>query len=84
MAMWISNDRGATWERTGPLTNNSPFNHTYARQPVNAHADFYALWADGHGRRPSPSSIYFCDKAGRTYRLPRLMTAEFMKPERLN
>jgi hypothetical protein len=84
MATWISKDQGAIWRRVARLTHDSPFNHTYARQPLNAHDDFYALWADGHGRRPSESSIYFCDKAGNAYRLPRHMNGEFMKPERLN
>ena len=84
MAMWTSADHGRTWTQTKQLTHDSPFNHTYARQPVNAHAGVYALWADGHGRQPSPSSIYFCDKAGHTYRLPRRMTAESMKPEKLD
>ena len=40
------------------------------RRPVNAHDDFYAFWADGHGRQPSASSLYFCTKAGDVYRLP--------------
>ncbi len=84
MALWQSRDRGATWQRVTQLTKDSPFNHTYAREPVNAHDDFYALWADGHGRQPSSSSIYFCDRAGNVYRLPRSMTADFAKPEKVN
>ena len=64
------------------LTRNSPFNHTYCRKPVNAHPDFYALWADGHGLEPSQSSLYFCDKTGqRVWRLPRKMAGEFASPE---
>jgi len=84
MALWQSTDQGATWEKLQQLTKDSPFNHTYARRPVNANDGFYALWADGHGRQPSSSSIYFCDRAGSVYRLPREMTTELMKPERLN
>ncbi len=83
MAAWQSKDQGATWKKTGQITQASSFNHTYAREPVNAHDDFCALWADGHGRQPSQSSIYFCDRAGNAYRLPREMTAPFMKPEKL-
>ena len=84
MAMWRSADQGATWQKVAPLTKNSPFNHTYAREPVGAHEDFYALWADGHGRQPSDSSIYFCTRAGEVYRLPRSMTTEFARPEKVN
>ena len=84
MALWQSADQGATWHRVRQLTTDSPFNHTYARQPVNVHDDFYALWADGHGRQPSQSSIYFGDRAGNVYRLPREMAGQFMKPEKLN
>jgi len=84
IAMWRSIDQGATWKKIAQLTQDSPYNHTYAREPVDAHDDFYAFWADGHGRQPSESSIYFCDRAGNVYRLPRVMTAEFMKPEKIN
>ena len=81
IAMWTSADRGHTWTLVKQLTRNSPYNHTYARRPVNAHPAFYALWADGHGRRPSESSLYFCDQAGNVFRLPRTMAADAAKPE---
>ena len=84
MAMWTSKDQGGTWQKTRQLTSGSPFNHTYARQPVNAHDDFYAFWADGHGREPSSCSLYFCTKTGDVYRLPRRMTGQFAQPERVN
>jgi len=77
MAMWISKDKGKSWEKIKQLTKNSPYNHTYARRPVNAHPDFYALWADGHAREPSESTLYFCDKEGNVRVLPREMKAEF-------
>jgi hypothetical protein len=83
MAMWVSQDRGKSWRMARQLTRNSERNHTYARRPVNAHPDFYALWADGHGRKPSISCLYFCDKGGNVYVLPRKMTADFAKPRLL-
>jgi hypothetical protein len=83
MTMWTSADRGVTWTKAAQLTANSAFNHTYARQPVNAHEDFYALWADGHGRQPSESSLYLCTKVGDVYRLPRRMDGEFARAERI-
>ncbi len=79
MAMWISQDKGNSWTKTKDLTQNSPFNHTYARRPVHAHPDFYALWADGHGRRSSESRIYFCTKEGEVFQLPQKMEQESVK-----
>jgi hypothetical protein len=81
IAMWISRNLGQTWQKVKQLTNDSPRNHTYARRPVNAHPDFYAIWADGHGRKPSLSNLYFCDKQGNVYLLPREMSEELVKPK---
>jgi hypothetical protein len=83
MAMWLSKDRGRTWVKEKQLTEYSERNHTYARRPVNAHPDFYALWADGHGRQPSPSHLYFSDRKGNVYRLPRQMKGETARPVRV-
>ena len=81
--MWTSNDRGATWAKARQLTGDSPFNHTYVRHPVDAHDDFYAFWADGHGRQPSQSSLYFSNRAGDVFRLPRTMNEDFAEPEKV-
>jgi hypothetical protein len=83
MAMWVSNDLGGTWERIRHLTRASERNHTYSRRPVNGHPDFYAFWADGHGRKPSESDLYFCDQRGNVYALPREMREDFARPRRL-
>lgn len=83
VAMWISRDRGRTWQKDRQLTENSEMNHTYVRRPVNAHRDFYALWADGHGRQPSPSRLYFCDRDGDVFMLPPKMESDFTRPERI-
>ncbi len=80
MVMWTSSDRGESWELERQLTAESPRNHTYARRPVNAHPDFYALWADGHAREPSQSHLYFCDQAGVVRVLPREMSGPFARP----
>lgn len=82
MVMWTSEDAGRTW-RPQPLTMDSPYNHTYARRPVDANPDFYAFWADGHGRRPSESRLYFCNIKGEVFRLPTTMTSDFAAPERV-
>jgi hypothetical protein len=82
MAMWTSSDEGQTWKKVKQLTRDSQRNHTYARRPLNAHPDFYALWADGHGREPSQSFIYFTNQRGdHVWRLPQKMGTEFAKPE---
>ena len=80
MALWESHNNGETWKKSKQLTRHSKRNHTYARAPVNAHPDFYALWADGHGRQPSESNLYFCNRDGDVYLLPRQMSEQFEKP----
>ena len=81
MEMWISKNSGKSWNKIKQLTSNSEFNHTYARRAVNVNPGFYAFWADGHGRQPSESRLYFSDKDGNVYRLPKTMTGDFAKPE---
>ncbi|MBW3596368.1 MAG: BNR repeat-containing protein [Planctomycetes bacterium] len=80
-AMWLSDDQGRSWRKQKQLTSGSERNHTYIRRPVNAHPDFYAFWADGHGRQPSLSRLYFCNRAGEVFVLPREMD-DTAKPER--
>ena len=83
VALWTSTDEGKTWTMDRQLTCNSRFNHSYCRKPDSAHPDFYALWADGHGRQPSESRLYFCDKSGEHVRmLPPVMDEDFARPER--
>lgn len=82
VAMWLTEDYGKSWRRTGQLTSGSEYNHTFVRRPVNAHPDFYALWADGHARKPSPSRLYFCNRKGEVYLLPPTMHEDFAQPLR--
>lgn len=71
VAMWRSDDGGKQWALERQLTRNSPMNHSYVRKPLHAQDGFYAIWADGHGRKPSESFIYFSNANGDVYRLPR-------------
>jgi hypothetical protein len=71
--MWVSNDQGATWSKRKQLTAASQRNHTYVRSVRNGHPDFVSIWADGHGRQPSESSLFFADADGNVFRLPRQM-----------
>lgn len=82
VVMWRSVDQGETWHEVRRLTSRSRRNHTYIRRPVNAHREFFALWADGHGRRPSESDLFFCNSAGDVFRLPRTMDSRRVVPPR--
>jgi len=82
MVLWTSANRGRDWTKVRQLTKNSPYNHNYARRPLNARPEFYALWADGHGRQRSACRIYFTDREGTAvWRLPCQMTEKEAKPE---
>lgn len=82
MVLWRSADQGATWRKVKQLTRDSKHNHTYARKPVDAHPDFYALWADGNAFAPSASDLYFTNRDGdRVWRLPAKMKEKEEKPE---
>lgn len=83
MVLWTSKNQGKTW-KSKALTANSQYNHSYARRPVNVHPDFYAFWADGHGRQKSVSRLYFADKKGNVYQLPTMMNTDFAKPKKIN
>lgn len=80
IACFQSSDKGRTWKKTRQLTSGSERNHTYVRRPVSAHPDFYAIWADGHGRKPSESDLHFADKDGNVWLLPRKMNGPSAKP----
>jgi hypothetical protein len=82
VVMWTSTNQGRTWRRIKDLTQESPRNHTYVRRPVNAHPDFYALWADGSAWEPSESSLYFTNRNGdHVWKLPVKMTGDFARPD---
>ena len=84
MVAWTSKDQGRTWQQAAQLTSGSVFNHSYARRPVNAHPNFYALWADGDAFKFSPSRLYFANRSGdQVHVLPDAMTDEFEKPRLL-
>ncbi len=84
MAMWTSRDQGKSWQKTKQLTTGSKRNHTYARRPAKAQSGFYALWADGHGRQPSESVLYFSNQAGEVFMLPQRMRRKRQKPMALS
>ncbi|MDQ3439674.1 MAG: hypothetical protein M3478_04930 [Planctomycetota bacterium] len=63
------------------LTRDSAVPNTFVRQPLNAHPQFYAYWADGDALRESRSHLYFTDSDGSAvWQLPTEMAAESEKP----
>jgi hypothetical protein len=80
LVVWTSSDQGGTWQKEKQLTAGSELNQSYARRPVNAHPDFYALWADGNARKPSQSHIYFCDSKWNVFQLPPKMKGGTARP----
>ena len=81
LSSWLSTDGGKTWTRERRLTQGSARNQNYPRQPLGVQDAFYALWADGHGRRPSVSRLSFCDRALNVFRLPLAFDGAFARPE---
>jgi len=81
IALWISHDQGLSWTMKKQLTWNSPRNHNYLRRPLNVNPEFFGIWADGHGRQPSESYLYFTNEKGEVFRLPREFSEPLVKPE---
>lgn len=82
IARWTSTDQGITWQMTRELTAHSTMNHTFVRRPVNAHPDFYALWADGNPLEPAASRLYFTNRTCDAVRkLPTQMDDDFATPQ---
>lgn len=87
MVMWLSKDKGVTWKRVKQLTQSKDVNHTYAKKPIGAREDFYAIWADGDTLKPlgkpTTSHIYFANRKGDVFMLPEKMSGETAKPARV-
>jgi len=85
IGIWTSEDNGETWSLKGPVTQNSPRNHSYLRRPHNPVDPFFGMWADGNSKEFSISHIYFTNSTGdKVYRLPYSMEKEFEEPVLLN
>lgn len=80
VVMWISHDKGKTWQKEKQLTKNSIRNHSYCRRPVNAHDPFYTFWADGNPTEFSISYLYFANAQGQVWQLPYQMKDELAAP----
>lgn len=84
MVMWTSTDEGHHWTKSLEMTPGCERNQSYPRRPVNANPEFYAFWADGNGREPSESHLYFSNKQGTVFALPYQMTGETAKPKKVS
>lgn len=79
VVIWVSRDMGENWTKERQITRDSEFNHSYCRRPLNAKPEFYAMWADGHARKPSESRLYFTSKEGQVFRMPVEVAGETAK-----
>jgi hypothetical protein len=84
IASWKSYDAGLTWTKEKKLTNGSERNHNYVRNVINGIKDIRAVWADGNGRTPSVSFLYYCDYQGNVFRLPRECSDDMIEPEKIS
>ena len=80
ISQWISRDAGKTWFKEFQLTQKSAVNQCFPRRTINANPEFYAIWAEGDGRKPSSSQLRFSTKEGAVYELPREMQNDWESP----
>lgn len=83
IAIMESADRGLTWRKVKGIEPQNGRNQTYVRRPWRAADGFMAFWADGDALNSSESDLFFADRDGTTFRLPRTMSGESAKPERV-
>jgi hypothetical protein len=83
IGIWRSTDQGRHWREVRRLDHAGPRNDTYVRRPLNANPQFWSFWADGDAEKKSGVDIFFADRAGKRFRLPRVFTAGemFARPE---
>ena len=73
-------DFAENWTKIRKLTEDSEYNHSYVRRPVDYKAPFCFFWASGHPHEFTKSELYFGDFAGNIWKLPYEMKDDFMKP----
>ncbi|MDD2381160.1 MAG: BNR-4 repeat-containing protein [Mariniphaga sp.] len=81
--IWQSTNQGKTWIKTRELTNNSRYNHSYIRKPLNFKPPFCFFWADGHPNQFSKSELYFGDFDGNVWKLPYVMEGKNEFPQKI-
>jgi hypothetical protein len=80
LEIWQSTDKGENWTKISKLTENSEFNHSYVRRPVDYKAPFCFFWASGNPHEFSKSELYFGDFDGNIWKLSYEMKDDFAKP----
>lgn len=81
--VWQSANKGMTWMKSESITQNSQFNHSYVRQPLQYKSPFCFFWADGHAHNFSRSRLYFGDFDGNVWKLPESMDKSWERPEKV-
>lgn len=81
VGLWVSRDKGATWELERNITQGSRLNHSYLRRPHNPKDPFYALWADGDSSAFSISRLFFTNATGDAlFMMPYAMDGKYAEP----
>jgi hypothetical protein len=83
LEIWQSTDKGENWTKISNLTENSEYNHSYVRRPVDYKAPFCFFWASGHPHEFSKSELYFGDFDGNVWKLPYEMKEDYGKPVKI-
>jgi hypothetical protein len=83
LEIWQSTDNGENWTKISKLTENSEFNHSYVRRPVDYKAPFCFFWASGHPHEFSKSELYFGDFDGNIWKLPYELKENYGKPVKI-
>jgi hypothetical protein len=83
LALWESEDKGATWTKKKQLTDNSKMSHSYVRKVVNGKTPFCFFWSNGHSHDFSKCELYFGDFEGNIWKLPYEMQNDFEQPEKM-
>lgn len=82
LALWISNNEGIEWKKIRNVTENSIYNNSFVRRPLNSHKDFYALWTDGNTDKFSVSRLFFTNaKCDKVWILPYNMSKKSARPQ---
>lgn len=83
LEIWVSDNAGESWKREKTITQNSKFNNSYVRRPVNFNAPFCFFWANGNPHKFSKSELFFGDFEENIWKLPYEMNEDYMKPEKM-
>lgn len=80
IVLWKSLNKGKRWKKEKFITQNSRYNNSYVRRPVQYRAPFCFFWADGHPHQFSKSQLWFGNLNGEVWQLPYHMDDDYETP----